>query len=173
MEQKNTSLLQSALVNGLILALGVIIYSVLIYIMDLTTSQIAGYISYLVIAGLLVFGIKSYRDNVLGGTISYGRSLGFGMLMLLFGGILYAVYTYIMFKFIDPGLMDKTMAVAEEKMLERGLSDEQIEMALEMSRKWTSPGMTAIGAFIGTVVWGFILSLIVSIFMKKEAAPAE
>src|SRR4051812_23385089 len=67
------------------------------------------YIGYLLLIVFLVMGIKSYRDQDLDGYISYGKSLGTGILIGLFGGIITGFSTVLMFTVIDPALAGKIL----------------------------------------------------------------
>jgi hypothetical protein len=56
----------------------------------------------------------------------------------------------------------------EEGMIEGGSSDEEIEMALKISKAYMGPGTMAFSAILGSAFWGLIISLITSAFLKKE-----
>ena len=60
------------------------------------------------------------------------------------------------------------MAETESKMLEKGLSDEQMEPALAMTRKFMSPGIMSLFSILGNAIFGAILALISAAFLKKE-----
>ena len=131
------------------------------------------YIGYGLLITFLVLGIKSYRDQDLDGYISYGKSLSTGVLIGLFGGIIMGVFTVLMFTVIDPNIATKIMEEAQQKMLDKGLSESQAETALSMSRKFMSPPLLFIFSILG---WGFmacIFSLIISVFTKKESSPFD
>ena len=59
----------------------------------------------------------------------------------------------------------------KEEMLKRGMSDEQIEMAQSMQKNFMNPGFINIMGFVVTSIWGFVLALITSAFIKKEGDP--
>jgi len=48
------------------------------------------------------------------------------------------------------------------------ISDEQLEQALSMTEKFTSPVMITVFAFLANVIFATILSLIIAIFAKRE-----
>ena len=82
-----------------------------------------------------------------------------------------AIFGFILYKFIDPGLIDKVIAMSEEAMLERGLPEAAIEQGMKVQKKLMTPGiMNAIGIF-NNVLIGTVLSLIISIFTRKEGNP--
>jgi hypothetical protein len=132
-------------------------------------SKLPQLLSYILLIIFLFLGIKSYRDQDLDGYISYGKSLGTGVLIGLFGGIITGFFTVLMFTVIDPGLAQKIIEKAQEQMIEKGgMSDEQIEMAMSMTKKFMTPTMLFLFSIVGSAFMAFIFSLIVSVFTKKE-----
>ncbi len=109
----------------------------------------------------------------MGGTITYGNALGFGVMLSLFAGIILAVFTFIQMTVIDPEYISKLIAIVEEELASKGMADDQIEMALEMQKKFMTPAFISISAIFRLVFMGFIFSLITSIFLKKEKSPFE
>ena len=53
-------------------------------------GMVIGYASILAGALLIYFGIRSYRDNVLGGAIRFGRAFAVGLMIGVVSGVLYA-----------------------------------------------------------------------------------
>jgi hypothetical protein len=160
------------LTNGAIMALVGITYSLIMYFLDMTMNKGQGYILIVIQIGLLFFLLKSYRDNSMHGQITYGQSVGAGVIISLYYALATSVFTYILFTVIDPGLVTKQLAVAEEAMRAKGgLTDAQIETGMQFSAKFMNPVVLAISGIIGGVLWGTIISLLVSIFIKKEGNP--
>lgn len=155
---------------GGILGLALIAYSLGLYLLDMTESKPAQWLSYLVIGALVYFGTKAKRES-LGGSLSYGQGLGTGVGIAFFASILVAFYTYVFFHFIDPGMLEELVLRAEDQMYDQGLPEDQIELAMGMTKKFMQPGpMAAMVVFSYTFV-GFLLSLITSAILKKEGDP--
>jgi hypothetical protein len=173
MEESKNDILKHSATYGAIIGFALIIYSVLLYILNLSLSRSLGYLSFLIIIGGLYIGIKNFRENEPSKVISYGRAVGVGVLICVFFGFLASVFTYLQFKFIDPGLTEKMLVMAEEKLLERGLPDDMIEMQMAGMSKMFAPGLMAIFGFIGNMFWGTIISLILAAILKREPAPVE
>jgi hypothetical protein len=169
--EKNTSIWKNTLTNGVILGLVLIIYTVLLYITDLTFNTGMGVLVYVILIAGIFIGTKSYRDKVLDGSISYGKALTTGVLISVFAAIIISVFIYILYKWIDPGLMDKIVKMKEDKMLDRGMSADQVEQAMNMAKKFMSPLITMIGSIISYVLIGTIISLVTSAILKKEKNP--
>ena len=169
MENKNTSVFTNALIWGIIIGLVSIVYSVILYMADQVFNQTLGYLGLLVLVAGLVLAVKSYRDNVLEGEISFGKAFGFGVLISLISGILIAIYSYLLYTVIDPDLQEKMFEMAAERMLEQGVPEGQIDQALEISKRFMNPIITSIGQIFSTTLIGTIISLVVAAIFKKES----
>jgi hypothetical protein len=134
-------------------------------------SKLPQYISYILLIIFIVMGVKSYRDQELGGHISYGKSLGTGVLIGLFGGIITGFFTVLLFTVIDSGLTQKILEATQQQMLEKGISEEQLQTTLKWTRKFMGPIPLFLFSILGGAFMAFIFSLIISIFTKKEENP--
>ncbi|HAQ21157.1 MAG TPA: hypothetical protein DCR40_18270 [Prolixibacteraceae bacterium] len=170
MEEKST-FWKSAMVYGLYLALVLTLFSVILYVSGLILNTTVGYISIVIMIAGIVIAQISYRNKELKGAITYGQALGFGVAIMLFAGIVSALYTLILYTFIDPALIDQMKAMQEEAMMQKGLSEDQIETAMSVASKMMSPAWLSIMGFVGSVFSGTIVSLLTSIFVKKEGNP--
>ncbi len=159
------------LTNGLILGLVGIMYSLVMYFMDLTLNPTQGYIFIVVQIALLFFLLKSFRDNSMHGQITYGQAVGAGVVIILYYSLISAVFSYVLFTIIDPGLVAKQMAVTEQGMVDKGLTQEQIDAGLAFSAKLMKPAIMSIWGFVISMIWGTIISLLISIFIRKEGNP--
>ncbi len=171
---KTKSQTKVAMTYGTILGLtGAIVSLVFFFCGADPQSKYPGFISYVLTIIAIIYGVKNYRDQELGGFISYGQSLGTGVLIGLFSGIIMAVFVVLMFTVIDPGLTEKIMDTAQQKMADKSMSEEQMETSLKWARKFMSPPFLFIFSIISSVFMSFIFSLIISIFMKKEQNPFD
>lgn len=173
MEEKSNTTFKAGLTYGVILGLILIIYSVLLYVMDMNLNKYVDWISYILIIGIIIYGTKKYRDDNLKGIISYGQALGLSTIIIVFGALISTIYTYFFISVIDPDYINKVLAAAEEQLLKKGMTDDQIEMAIAMQKKMMKPVLMAIMGFFVTVIVGVILSLITSAFLKKEGDPYQ
>lgn len=162
---------KSNLTNGLIMGSVGIVYSLLIYFFDLTFKPWQSYIGMVIQLLLIYFLLKSYRDNIRHGQITYGQSVGAGVIIYVYYGIIMALFTYLLYTVIDPELIKKSLAFTEESMAKKGMPQESIDAAMAISAKMMTPVISSIGALFGSVFFGTIFSLLVSIFIKKEGNP--
>lgn len=89
-------------------------------------GAIIGYTSMILAFLLIYFGVRSYRDNVAGGTVGFGRAFSVGALIACLASLFYvATWQVIYFKF-TPDFLSKYQAYALEKAQASGDSDEVI-----------------------------------------------
>ncbi len=170
MEEK-VNVWKANLTNGLILALAGIAVSLIMYFLDLTLNKNAGYINIPIQITILFFLLKSYRDNNMHGQITYGQSVGAGVVIFLYFAIIMALYTYILYAVIDPGLVGKSLAMSEDAMVKRGMPQTAIDTGMAVTTKLMKPPVIALISIFGSMIAGVIYSLLVSIFIKKEGNP--
>lgn len=164
------TLLRSTMTMGLITGLALIIYTLLLYATNNLLKQnfALGVINYIILIAGIVIGTRSYRDQALGGYITYGKALGYGVVLCVFTGIVVGIFTYLLYEVIDPNLMEQNMKVIQEEMLNRGMSAEQVETMTEMQARFRTPFMMLIGSIFTYSLLGLIFSLVTSAFLKKD-----
>ena len=170
MEEK-VNVWKANLTNGLILGLAGIAFSLILYFLDLTLNKSAGYINIPIQLILLFLLLKSYRDNFLHGQITYGQAVGAGVVIFVYYTVIMAVYGYLLYSVIDPGLVKKSLAIAEDAMAKKGLPQAQIDTAMAMTAKFMKPVVMVISGVFVSMFFGIVYTLIISIFVKKEGNP--
>lgn len=153
---------------GAIAGFGLIAITVILYFLNIQESFLASLFFYVVLISTIVVGTK-YLKKIENGRMSYGRALGSGTLISLFASIIVAVYMFVFLKFIDTDAMQKMYDLMEVKMAEQGLPDEQLEMSLEMAKKFTTPLSISIMTVFSYTFWGFVFSLVTAAFLKKKS----
>jgi len=166
---KPPSKIKSALNSGAMVGMGLMLLALITYVFEIYEQQWFGYLSWLVLVGGIVVGTKKYRDESLGGYISYGSALGYGVLLSLFAAIVAGFVNYIYLSFIDDSFLLFLAETTELEMYEKGMSDEEIEMAMGYSKMLMSATGIAFMGIFSTTILGFIFSLVTSAFLKKES----
>jgi hypothetical protein len=166
--EENKSVLKPAMNSGAITGIILIIYSLVLYFVGAATSKFAGNFNILFLAVFIFIFTKMYRDKELNGVISYGQSLGYGVLVGLFASIILAFFLFIELKVIDPSLMDKMMDMAREQYMQKGLSEDQIEKTEAMTKWMMNPAFMSLMSVLAYTFFSFLISLLTSIFIKKE-----
>jgi hypothetical protein len=88
----------------------------------------------MVLAGLMTyFGVRAYRDEVAGGTVSFGRAFQVAILITAVSTVCYAATWQLIYHKITPDFLEKYTAHVIAKEREAGSSDAQIaKKAAEM-----------------------------------------
>ena len=162
-----------ALNYGLILGFVSILVSVVTYVMGAHYERDwkMGVLSFVIMIVIIIFGIKKFKE-LNNGFLSLGQGLKTGLGIALIGGIISIAYTLIFINFIEPDFLQKTLELAEQKLLDDpNLSEEQIEQAIEMQKKFSGPGMIAAFGLLWTLFLGFVISLVGSLAMQKKENP--
>jgi len=168
-EQKPNS--KIALNYGILLGAASILVSVTLYALGMQYDQDwkQGTFGILVMIIVIFLGIKKYKE-LNGGFLTVGEAIKTGVGIALIGSIISLLYSFIFMNYIEPDFITNISAKAEQNMLENypELTDEQIEQALSMTKKMTSPAiMTSIG-LITSLIFGLIISSITGFILKKN-----
>lgn len=100
--------------------------------------------------------------------ISFGTLFKAGITITLITAVFMVVYFIIYANFIEPNFIDKILDISRLEMSKKGLSEEQTETAIEMSKKFISPIFMTIMSFISNTVMGTLASLIGAAIFKNE-----
>ena len=170
--EENKPILKTWLNFGLITAAIVIVLDLVFYVLDVPRESYIRFIAFLVYIGGLIWAAKSYRDIHSGGLISYGKSFTVSFMTGLLAAFIVSIYSYVFFEFIDPSIITETMEAQENTWLDNpDYSDEQIDQMMAFAERTATSTIWAIGAFIWTTIIVTLISLITSIFIKKEETP--
>jgi uncharacterized protein DUF4199 len=137
-----------------------------------TAGYVVGYAS-MVLAFLMVFfGIRSYRDNVAGGTVSFGRALVVGLLITALASMCYvATWEVIYYKF-EPDFADKYAAYTVEKARKSGASEAEIaaqtKKAAEFKEMYSNPLVNVALTLLEPLPVGIIFALVAAGVLSRK-----
>jgi predicted neutral ceramidase superfamily lipid hydrolase len=160
---------------GILGGLAAVIYGLLTNILGWNNPNsgmgmvvVSGIISLVIYAGFLVAVVKKHRDENLGGYISFGTAFTTAFLTALIIGALSSVFQVVYINYIDPSFIESMLEYTREMMENMGLSDEQLEEAMERSREGYKPGRFILSALFGSSFFGLITALIVAAVLNKK-----
>jgi hypothetical protein len=135
-------------------------------------GEIIGYTTMILAFMLVFFGIRSYRENVSGGRITFGRAFAVGILITLVACVCYVVaWEIIYFKFM-PDFADKYASYAIEKVRESGASqqaiDAQVQQMKSFKEMYDNPFINAAITFTEPFPVGLIVTLISAAILRKK-----
>lgn len=170
--ENQTTTTRTALKWGVIIGIISILYSTVIMVTGQIGNQLLTYPVYLIIGVGLYLAMNDFKKENQG-IMSYGQGLGIGTLMSAVSGLISSFFSMAYMKFIDPTITDQIMKKAVEDMEKKGIPDEQIDQAMEMSKMFMSPGAMFVMGLLGSILIGFILSLIIAAILKKDKSVFE
>ncbi|MEQ8473681.1 MAG: DUF4199 domain-containing protein [Marinoscillum sp.] len=135
-------------------------------------SWIGMVISIVITAVIITLAQKEYKKNG-DQYMNYGEGLGLGTLLSLFSGIISSIFVYIYVSFINPEFVENIRQQQIVAMEEQGMSDAQIEQGMKMAENFSGPTAMFIFGLLGAVFFGFVVSLVVSAFIKKTRPEFE
>jgi hypothetical protein len=98
---------------------------------DPSHGMVIGY-TIMVLSFLLVFfGIRSYRENVGNGYISFGRAFSVGFLIMLISCVCYVATWEVVYHKFMPDFGEKYLAQSIERVRASGKSPQEIENEIE------------------------------------------
>ena len=136
---------------------------------------ILGY-SLIVLSFLFVFfGVRSYRENVAGGTLGFGRALAVGLLITLVTCVFYVATWELIYYKLAPGFGDKYAAHVIEKQRAAGATPEQLQATArqmeEFKKLYQNPLVNIAFTFVEPFPIGFLVSLISAGVLRRRASP--
>ncbi len=121
---------------------------------------------------LVYFGIRSYRDNNLGGLISFGRAFSCGILITLITTVFYVVSWEIIFFNFMPHFMDGYFAAQVHRVQSAGLDPATTAArvaAIEHSQQlYQNPFVNAAYTFIEPLPVGLVITLISAAVLRHK-----
>ena len=132
---------------------------------------VVGY-TVIVISFLFVyFGIRSYRDNVLGGRISFAKGFQAGILITLISCLCYVGAWLVTYNQLVPDFPDKYAAYMVEDKRASGASQAEIESTIkqgeDMKKMLENPFMNAALTFTEPFPVGLLITLISAAILRK------
>jgi hypothetical protein len=133
---------------------------------------IVGYTAIVISLLFVYFGVRSYRDNVGAGRITFGRAFSVGILITLISCVGYVIAWEILYFNFLPGFMDNWTAHVVETLRASGASDAVLaakaaEMA-DMKRMMDSPILGPLMVFIEPFPVGLVVTLISAAVLKRK-----
>ncbi len=135
-------------------------------------SLIVGYTT-MVLAFLMVFfGVKSYRDNVAGGSVTFGRALIVGLMITAIASACYVTTWELVYHKLAPDYLDKYGAYTIEKARKSGATDAQIagkrkEMA-EFKEMYKNPLVNIAFTFLEPLPVGVLFAFVAAGALSRK-----
>jgi Protein of unknown function (DUF4199) len=136
-----------------------------------------GYTSMVIAFLLIFFGVRSYRDNVAGGSVGFGRAFAVGLLIATVGSACYVVTWEIIYFKLAPGYTAKYQAHLIEEARASGASEEalakqKVDLA-KFAALYDNPLINAAMTFAEPFPVGLVVTLVTAGVLSRKRRDAE
>lgn len=140
-------------------------------------ALIIGY-STMVLSFLLVFfGVRSYRDNVAGGAVSFGRAFVVGSLIAVVASLCYVATWEVIFFKVTPDFSQKYAAHAVERVKASGADqatiDRKVAEMQKFSEMYQNPLYNSALTFIEPLPVGLVIALVSAGILRRKRNRSE
>jgi hypothetical protein len=136
-----------------------------------TASEIGGYLTIVVSMIFVFLGIRYYRNHVNNGTLSFGRGMKVGVLIVTIPSVAFGLFSLLYSRVINPEWQQEYYDHALES-LKQNTAPEKLQAAidkLESQRElFSSPVMEFLIMFVTVFVIGLIVTIISSLTLKRN-----
>ena len=170
MEDQQKPTKKIALNYGLLLGFVSVLINVAVYAMGRHYEQDwrVGVISFIIMVVIITLGIKKYKEAN-GGFLSLGQGLKTGIGIALIGVVISIIYNLVFMNFIEPDFIENLLEVTRQKLIDNPkVTEEVMEAQMKITEKMLSPVINIGLAFAASLFFGFVISLIASLIMKKS-----
>ena len=135
-------------------------------------GPVIGYSSMVLSFLLVFFGIRSYRDNVGNGQITFLKAFAVGISITLISCVCYVVTWEVIYYNFLPDFWDKYGTHLVEKLRASGASDAAVQARLQEVAKYKelykNPFFNAVLTFIEPFPIGLVITLISALVLRRR-----
>ena len=162
-KQQNLFILNQGAIFGMIQVL----FLTILYFADNLINSSWSDILLIIYLLYVYFSSRKYRNNYYNGFISYSKAFSYGFKIMALSGIVVGFFHFVLIK-IDTELANEYVILAQDMCLQFGIPESQIEAMEPVFKAYSNPWTHFMGAIFSGVLWGVIVSLITSIFVKRK-----
>ena len=136
-------------------------------------GYVLGYTTIILSLLIVFFGVRSYRDNVAKGQITFGKAFLVGLAITVISCLFYvATWEVIYFNFM-PDFMDRYGAQVIQKMQASGATaaaiQQQTEQLSKLKEMYKNPLFNVAMTFIEPFPVGLVITLLTAAVLRKKA----
>ena len=141
-----------------------------------TAGYVVGYTGMVLSFLLVYFGVRSYRDNIGGGQITFGKAFAIGIGITVISCVCYVITWEALYFTVMHDFPAKYAAHMIQKLKASGASDAVIAQKTKELADFTvmyeNPLINAALAFIEPFPVGLLMTLLSAALLKKRGSPA-
>jgi small basic protein len=165
------------LVLGTILAVGGVYMMYVIYTTpDLQTNDPLGWAVMVVIFSLIFFGIRNYRNKVLGGIISFGKAFKTGVLIALLGSTMYVIAGLSYYYLFVPDFLERWVELAMNEAARKGATAAELAAKADQFEQFSgwfqNPVLAVLLTYAEVLPMGLAVALVSALILKRKPKEA-
>ena len=163
---------KSTIINfGLILGAISVIFQLMLYFFDMhyKNDSTAGIVSLTIMVGVILYSFIQFKKSN-EGFISLSEALKIGLGVSLVSALVGIFYTQILLNILDPDTMKKSLELSLENMRIQNpeMPQDALDTVRSIQEKMSSPIIFSAIQIIFALFFGFIISLIGGLIVKKS-----
>ena len=168
------TVLTFGLISGVISSLMMVATVPFLHKIGSTQGLVIGYTAIVLSFLLVFFGIRSYRDNVGDGKITFTKAFAVGICITLISCVFYVVtWEILYFNFLPRDFMDKYGTQTIEKLKASGASPAAVQAQVQQQKKfkeqYENPLFNSLMTFIEPFPIGFAITVLSAAVLRKKA----
>jgi hypothetical protein len=140
-------------------------------------GEILGYTTIVLSALMVFFGVRSYRETVAGGRLTFGRGFAVGILITLISSACYVGTWEIIYYKLMPGFAEKYAAHMVEQAKASGATQQKIDeiqqKAKQFKQMYDNPAINVALTFTEVFPIGLVVTLLSAGVLRKKARDHE
>lgn len=156
---------------GIILGLILVIIYALMYATNMLIEGVQWpmVLYYVIFPAYLIYAISQFK-KINNNLLTVSDALKVGVAAAVISGLVYGVFSILLFYVIDTELMGKMMEVAKEKLYENpNMTSEMVESSMAMMEQFSGPLFGSAIWIALSAIFGLLYSFIGGMIMKKES----
>jgi hypothetical protein len=172
-KEKNEKSLKARFVlnQGTYMGLALAAVYLFVHLVGMMDSFLQNVLSWIVFIGFIHFSMVRYRENFLGGYLSYGQGVWMGTRMGMLAGIIIGAWMFLYMKVINPGFTEELIVQMQETYLAMGMSENEVAQMEDLFTLVTNPVLMIFSGIFGVGFTALIFSLIIAIFQRRKDDP--
>ena len=138
-------------------------------------ALIVGYTTMVLSFLMVFFGVRSYRDNVAGGAVTFGRSLAVGLMITAVASVCYVATWELVGQRLAPDYFEKYAVYEVDKMRKSGASETDVaaktkEMK-EFNEMYKNPLINIAYTLLEPLPVGLLFTLVTAGVLSRKRRP--
>ena len=160
------------LIAGAILSVMMVVSMRFIDQIGFDKGEIIGYTT-MVLAFLMVyFGVRSYRDNVAKGALSFGRAFTVGLFITLIGSACYVATWEVLYYNFMPDFGDKYAQATIERAKAKGATQQQLDVQIKQMEQfkemYKNPVVNVAMTLVEPLPVGLVITLVCAGILRRK-----